>query len=182
MTDSTETERYADEVQRKMEEKETDELVRIWQENDREAWTDEAFEVVSRILLARLGKLPEQNPPDEDGDESEEEISADEHLIIPFPQDKKLIWIADISNRLSWVILLVGILEAAVRLISDIRSVMAAGSFIEILVTVLGALSSALFYAFVYIVMQAITEIIYLVLDIRELAQPQDQAATIGAI
>lgn len=38
--------------------KETDELIDIWQNNDREEWSDEALGVVRDILLERLGYLP----------------------------------------------------------------------------------------------------------------------------
>lgn len=42
--------------------KETDELVTIWQRRDREKWTDEALDVVREILLDRLGELPPNAP------------------------------------------------------------------------------------------------------------------------
>ena len=43
--------------------KKTDELVEIWQKNDRIEWTDEAFAVIQEILLDRLGELPPQAEP-----------------------------------------------------------------------------------------------------------------------
>jgi hypothetical protein len=43
--------------------KETDELVEIWETNDRVAWTELAFDVVQEILRNRLGELPPQNEP-----------------------------------------------------------------------------------------------------------------------
>jgi hypothetical protein len=42
--------------------KDTEELIEIWTQNDREAWTDEAFNVIRELLL-EIGKLPEQNQP-----------------------------------------------------------------------------------------------------------------------
>jgi len=42
----------------------TDELSAIWQENDREVWTDEAFEAIRQLLTERLsGELPHQKDP-----------------------------------------------------------------------------------------------------------------------
>jgi hypothetical protein len=41
--------------------KDTEELLEIWTQNDREAWTDEAFDVIRELLAERLGELPKQN-------------------------------------------------------------------------------------------------------------------------
>jgi HEAT repeat protein len=43
--------------------KETSELVEIWQRNDHSEWSETAFDVIQEILLSRLGKLPSQNQP-----------------------------------------------------------------------------------------------------------------------
>ncbi len=43
-----------------MDDMETETLIEIWQEADREEWTDVAFEVVQQILLERIGEIPER--------------------------------------------------------------------------------------------------------------------------
>jgi len=43
--------------------KETDELLEIWQENDRVEWSNTAFEVIKEILNERLGEIPQQDEP-----------------------------------------------------------------------------------------------------------------------
>ncbi len=43
--------------------KDTEELVEIWQKNDRSAWSEVAFDVIREILLNRLGSLPPQDTP-----------------------------------------------------------------------------------------------------------------------
>lgn len=43
--------------------KETDELVEIWQTNDRVQWTEMAFDVIREILQERLGELSPQDEP-----------------------------------------------------------------------------------------------------------------------
>jgi len=53
--------------------KETDTLIRIWQKNDRSAWSDTAFDVIQEILQNRLGKLPLQVAPGEKSSEPEYE-------------------------------------------------------------------------------------------------------------
>jgi tetratricopeptide (TPR) repeat protein len=45
-----------------MDEMDTDELIEIWQEADREEWTDLAFNVVQQILLERIGEVPAREP------------------------------------------------------------------------------------------------------------------------
>ncbi len=41
--------------------KDTDELLEIWQSNDRTEWSDVAFGVVQEILTKRIGELPSHN-------------------------------------------------------------------------------------------------------------------------
>lgn len=43
--------------------KETDELVEIWQKNDRVEWSEDTFSVIQEILQERLGELPPQDEP-----------------------------------------------------------------------------------------------------------------------
>jgi hypothetical protein len=43
--------------------KDSDELLDIWQENDRVEWSDTAFDVIKEILIERLGEVPPQNEP-----------------------------------------------------------------------------------------------------------------------
>jgi hypothetical protein len=43
--------------------KETEELIEMWQTNDRVEWTEMAFDVLREILLTRLDDLPPQNEP-----------------------------------------------------------------------------------------------------------------------
>src|SRR6266542_4284935 len=40
--------------------KSTEELISIWTENNQKAWSRDEFDVVQKVLLERLGKLPEQ--------------------------------------------------------------------------------------------------------------------------
>ena len=58
--------------------KETDELVEIWQKNDRVEWSEDAFSAIEEILHERLGKLPTQNEPILEHEDMEEETDEDE--------------------------------------------------------------------------------------------------------
>ncbi|MDI6792880.1 MAG: hypothetical protein QME81_08455 [bacterium] len=51
----------AESIQTKMREKSTQELLEIWNENNREEWRDEAFEAIRRVLTERGECVPEQS-------------------------------------------------------------------------------------------------------------------------
>ena len=46
-----------------LDQKETDELLAIWQANNRAEWSETAFDVIREILEARQGELPVQHAP-----------------------------------------------------------------------------------------------------------------------
>lgn len=52
--------KMAAEIKKQMEQKTTDELLSIWIKNDREEWSNDAFEAVKLILLERGENLPQQ--------------------------------------------------------------------------------------------------------------------------
>ena len=65
--------------------KESDDLLTIWQDNDRTQWSDEAFGVIQAILKARGVALPQQGEPvyeDDEEDWQEAELSAEELAIL----------------------------------------------------------------------------------------------------
>jgi hypothetical protein len=53
--------------------KETDELLDIWQTNDRTEWTDLTFKVIEEILKKRKMDIPPQDEPVLESDENEDE-------------------------------------------------------------------------------------------------------------
>lgn len=73
------SEELRDQIFNNMNMKDTDELVEIWETNNRYEWTDVAFDVVRQILQNRIGELPEQNDPvfeekSEDDTDNEDEV------------------------------------------------------------------------------------------------------------
>lgn len=62
--------------------KETDELLDIWQVNNRAEWSDQAFEIIRDILKERSVEIPEQNEPVYELQEEivDEEMPEDEGL------------------------------------------------------------------------------------------------------
>ncbi len=69
-----------DQIYNNMNMRDTDELLDIWQTNNRYEWTDTAFDVIRQILQQRIGQLPEQDEPvyGEDTEDATEEDEADE--------------------------------------------------------------------------------------------------------
>jgi len=64
--------------------KDTDELVEIWQMNDRVEWSQTAFDVIQDILQERLGELPPQDEPvlEYTDDDKDEDIENDFDFLI----------------------------------------------------------------------------------------------------
>ncbi len=93
-----------------------------------------------------------------------------------FPQDKVLYRIADWSSRLSGWILTVGIISVIIKLggyilfIKDLPFAEWNSSRIfDLSFTVIAQMEAILFAGFLYLLLQAVTEIIYLLMDIRDL-------------
>ncbi len=62
--------------------RETDDLLDIWQENDRVEWSDDTFEVISEILKARGVEVPEQDEAIYEHNEVDSYDFSDEDLKI----------------------------------------------------------------------------------------------------
>lgn len=60
---------YRETVYNTLKERDTEELLDIWQKNDRYEWSDVAFDAIKQILLQRLGEIPEQGEPIYDQEE-----------------------------------------------------------------------------------------------------------------
>ena len=67
--------------------RETEELLEIWESNDRFEWSDEAFDVINKILKERGAEIPEQGKPvyeqvEDKTDKEDYEFSEEELKII----------------------------------------------------------------------------------------------------
>ena len=131
----------------KMREKETEELLAIWQQNDRQAWSDDAFEAINKVLHERLIEIPEQALPATSPSRN--------------PNQTRLNLVAGWANSFSWIVLGIAILSFVLRLVflfGDDTST-------NLISWILVELSSIAFAGFAFIVLQAVTEIIYFLLD-----------------
>lgn len=167
-----------DEIYARMSEKDTEDLIEIYHENDLESPTEESLEIVRQILLERLGTLPEPET------EAEEESSPDEEEEeeFEFPQDKVLYRIADWSSRLSGIIVAVAVINVIVKsgsyfaFIIDVPLAEWNSSRIfDLVITILSYLETLLYAGFLYLLLQAVTEVIYLLMDIRDLFQATEK-------
>lgn len=60
------------EIRSNMEQKDTDELLNIWKENDKEQYSETAFEAIKQILIERGETLPPQKEPLQIRDQKQE--------------------------------------------------------------------------------------------------------------
>ena len=54
---------FENSIRENMKEKSSEELIEIWKNNDREAWSNSAFEIIKDVLMERHIALPPQQPP-----------------------------------------------------------------------------------------------------------------------
>ncbi len=156
-----------DEIYARMSERDTEDLIEIYQENDLEGRTEESLEIVRQILVERLGTLPEKEPVKED-----KEATVKEEF--EFPQDKVLYRIADWSSRLSVIILTVAFINAVLSLGNYFTFTLPPSDWdvfriYDIPITFLTHVMTILYAGFLSLFLQGLTEIIYLLMDIRDL-------------
>ncbi len=135
--------------------KETEELLDIWKTNDRDAWTNDAFLIIEKILKERLGTVPPQEEEAEEEDEvgEEEEDEEDE-------TSKTLVWISSLTGALSYILLIFIFLGGLILALSQLA--------VSIIATVIAIVSAALFGIFNFVVLQLISKVVLVLLDIRD--------------
>jgi hypothetical protein len=167
---------YFSQIYTHLDEKDTDELLEIWRKNDRSEWTDEAFNALGLLLLQRVGKLPEQGPP---LDEHDAQLYEEEQRRGLYPAERRLIWIAELARNLSWVNLVLAVAYAVYRLFRNSIPQAPAPAFGFVMTDQgLGSLfsiaDSLILAGVIFVLLQAVAEIIYLLMDIRELVEPEE--------
>jgi len=153
-------------IQQRLEEQDTEALLEIWKQNDREAWSNEAFEVIREILLARIGEVPAQGLA-----ESAPATTTEEEVEDTYYNFDHLLSIASWASALSWCFLLVGgliILTPVVILIENFVSGSASFNLLEIIPSLLNTLLSALVSVFFFVMSRAIAEGLFLLMDIED--------------
>src|SRR5258707_10031449 len=91
-----------EQIRQRMQEKDTEELLDIWTNNDRGEWTNLAFEVVREILVKRVGELPAQHLPASDLPELDD-YDEPEEVATTYHSLAHIGIIAGIALKLSWL-------------------------------------------------------------------------------
>jgi hypothetical protein len=87
-----------------LQERDANDLLSIWEKNDREEWTDDAFEAIRQILLERMGSLPAQREKMSDEPRHVTEAITRPQRIQPRKEIIRLMWRDGFSFGLIWVV------------------------------------------------------------------------------
>jgi hypothetical protein len=156
MPQQVQSDSFLSDIIENMRGKETSDLLKIWGDNDRDAWSDDAFVAIHDILQERLGSVPEQAQPEdrETGD--------------IWHNPDRLFSIATWAKSLSWAALIVCGLLAIVQAALQAQSLagtapMNLGVVSYFFLSLVSGLISA---AVLFLVLQGVGEIIYILIDI----------------
>ncbi|HRW05500.1 MAG TPA: hypothetical protein P5121_10415 [Caldilineaceae bacterium] len=166
-----------DHLRHAMSQKSTEELIQIWRESDTDAWTGEAIAVVTTELQKRLGQLPTTAELDawiSTEDANEPGASGAD----TFADIQQLMRVAEWAKRLSWAFLIFSGVAAMIVIIAFVTSNSATAPNLGFYLgagigTLLPAFQYALNGFFSFVVLQALSEGIYLFLDIEDNTRPK---------
>jgi hypothetical protein len=160
-----------------MQERSTEELLEIWHANDRESWSEEAFEAIRQVLEQRLGKVPEQGETPEIGGEVEE--GEDEQVEDTYHSPTRIIKLVTWADTLSWVVLVIYGLNFLRYLSTSIWPKLSGyeGDWFYIASMLLSSLDSLITGFFIFLVLRFASEISCALLDIYEEVGPAEPAS-----
>jgi hypothetical protein len=102
--------------------KESKELLEIWQENNRAEWSDMTFDIIRQILEERGIEIPEQDEIEVDmQDDEEADANAENRPHAPtFYQPQQVLFFAEVTSKMAWVILSFTILNGVRLLFNEL--------------------------------------------------------------
>ena len=170
-----------DQIYRNMNLKETEELLAIWQANNRDEWSDEAMEIVRDILTERAVEIPNQTEStteneaealiEDDLDEWEIKLLDDENQP-EFYDPLEVIDLKDHINKIAKAVIVVYILESLGVFqfyISMVRSYFpsfqAYAPLIFFIAFIVAGLSTAVSIAIIYFPLKALTNILRILME-----------------
>jgi hypothetical protein len=160
-------------IRQRMRERDTPSLLKIWRRADGEGWSDEAYEIVRQTLVERGVVLP--NPSAKADVDSEPADDDGEDVYHSFD---RLMGVASWSTSLSWLFLALAAVVLVVALFSVITNLVGPGRLdlvtLALNFAVLAGL--ALLFAFFFVLSQAISQVIYLLLDIEDNTRQPERA------
>ena len=172
-----------EQIYRNMNLKETDELLNIWQTNNRAEWTDEAMQIVKDILLERGMEIPDQGEPvyeiegeeeiDDGLDESEARLLEDENQP-EFYDTLEVIDLKDKINKTAKIVIVVYVLESIIYFRSYLSLV---GSYfmnydgftplIYFIAFVISLLTTAISIAIIYFPLKSLSNILRILMEME---------------
>lgn len=176
MKENTPGDPLREQIVQNMEAKTTDELLQIWQRNDTQAWTSQAFQVIHDILQDRLGVVPPQgvalavDPPAEvqaKAGPDENDTGDEDTYTTPSAVLDLAYWLSIASK------VVVGLTLALmlIRLITGVQALQAspATSLLDgnILATLYAIISIGIAGAVNFFILQGASHVLYLLLDIQ---------------
>lgn len=159
MAQQNERNQHKQQIYNHMQLKETDELLEIWIENNRDEWTEEAFGIIQEILQERLGEVPEQVSSRQ---EESEVIEPAKSSNKDFQNLSKWLPVAIWLKRASWAVLVFTGVSIVVKLTYDIYRLLPTNNVFEILLSFAGIIDSLILLGFIFFVLTALSEILYL--------------------
>lgn len=168
MSTKTEKDTLRKQIYERMNFKETNELLEIWRKGDHEEWTEIALDVIKEILIDRLGEIP----PEEDVEEKEDEtvdINTTTHNEDIFHNENKLLNISSWASTLSWIVLGLYMVLFVIRLILEIQNGRQGVAInLSQINAWLGLLSMPIIGSIYFLILQAISEGIYMLMDLED--------------
>jgi hypothetical protein len=167
--------------------KETDELISIWQANNRTEWSEEAFEIIKEILIERGEQVPEQNEPiykvrdqeestkDEDGLEAWEAKALDDESQPDFYDTLDVLTLKDNINKTAKAVIVIYLLSNLVSFqwyVSLVQSYFINSAYefmplIYFIAFLLVCLSAAVSIAVVYYPLKALVQILQILMEME---------------
>jgi len=148
MTTSQSPDPLFDQVYHEQNLKSTEDLLAIWRANDRAEWTSTAFDAIQKILLERLGSVPEQAAPP-----AREEAFYDLDRVIT---------LAERTTTASWIVLGGFVLVGLFSFVSELF-----GSTFS-WTQVVNLLPTFLLGIFFFTILRVLSEALYLLLELAE--------------
>jgi len=169
----------------KMNIKETNELLEIWQANDRFEWSDEAFDVIEEIFQERAVDIPKQGEPiyehdEEESGEFDREFSEEELAIMddenppvfydPFEVLLTTKWLNWMIKAMIGFIVLYNIihLPSSRDIVRGFLVQSAANQTVELVISILMAsLNAVIGIVLVYVPLKALTHILRILMEME---------------
>lgn len=164
--------------------KETEELLEIWQSNDRFEWSDEAFDAINEVLIERGVKIPEQGEPvyehiEEDTDDKDYKFSKEELKIIddenpPTFYDPYEVLL--LTKRLDWMVKAMIVFAAVYNILNFPTSKGVAQGFlirdpnsifVYVIATLITILNIGISIIVVYVPLKALSRILRILMEME---------------